>query len=67
MAICKEITVEDENKAIKLEPGCSNGPLMALEKNGKFYWAVDDWHGSNWFDISEKLYNAILEFEKERK
>ncbi len=68
MARRKIFTKEEEKNVIRLNPECINGPILVLKKDDRFYWGIEDyWYGCTLHEISEKLYNAIVEFKKERE
>lgn len=40
---------------------------LAVRKNGnKFEWGIENWDGTNWEEIPEYLYQALIKFEDER-
>ena len=42
------------------------GGLEVRRENGKSYWGVEDWDGTDWEEIPDSLYRALLRFEKAR-
>ena len=42
------------------EIGNYYGRLQIATKDGKFYWGVPNYNGTEWEEISEKLYTTIL-------
>ncbi len=36
------------------------GGLEVKEEDGKFYWSIENWDGSEWEEITETLYRALL-------
>ena len=42
------------------------GGLSIMTADGRFYWSIKRHDGDNWQEIPEKLYDALLEYERER-
>ncbi len=60
-----------EKKQISLT-GNSYGGLYAMEKDGKYYWGIEDVGESlkdltNWDECDKELYDALMAFEERRK
>lgn len=39
------------------------GGLWVKEQDGRFYWGIESYDGTDWQEIPESLYRALLEFE----
>lgn len=42
------------------------GGLYVQEKDGKFYWGIENWDGISFQDIPKELYDALVKYEDER-
>lgn len=44
---------------------CGNyyGGLAVKQEDGKFFWAIENWDGYEWSEISEKLFTLLLKEE----
>ena len=42
------------------------GCLEIKEDDGKFFWGIENWNGTNWEEIPESLFMALKEYEKTR-
>jgi hypothetical protein len=38
------------------------GDLRVRVDQGKFYWGIDNYNGTDWEEITEELYNALVKF-----
>lgn len=45
------------------EIGNYYGGLKVKEENGKLYWGIKNYDGTEWEVIPKYLYNALLKFE----
>ena len=41
------------------------GGVEVCEKDGQFYWGVENFDGIEWEEIPESLYDELIKFEKE--
>lgn len=44
------------------EIGNYYGGLSIKFEDGKYFWSIENWDGHNWVEISETLYNNLLEY-----
>lgn len=42
------------------------GALSVNTEDGKFYWGIENWDGTEWEEITEELYNNLISFEEKR-
>ncbi len=42
------------------------GGIHVSHLNGKYFWAVENYSGFDWFEISEQLFNALIDWERTR-
>jgi len=47
------------------EIGNYYGCLEIKQEDGKFYWAIEDYDGTDWEEIPDYLYTALSKFEDE--
>ena len=43
------------------------GGLSVKTKDGKFFWGIEDHNGTDWQEIPESLYLALMKYETERQ
>jgi hypothetical protein len=41
------------------------GGLRVKTENDKFFWGIENWDGTTWEEISERLFNTLLEHNNE--
>ena len=49
------------------EIGNYYGGLSVKVEDGKAYWSIENWDGSEWEEIPEYLYAALVKFDGESK
>jgi len=54
------------NKQIIGDIGNYYGGLLVMSEDGKFFWGIEDHNGTDWKEIPEELYLALLKYENER-
>jgi hypothetical protein len=55
------------NTPIKIgEIGNYYGGLHVKLEDGKPYWSIEDWDGHHWQDIPQRLYQTLVDYERER-
>lgn len=42
------------------------GNLEVAQKDGLFYWGIDNWNGTRWEEIPQVLYDQLVAYEDER-
>jgi hypothetical protein len=42
------------------------GSLEVMEKDGKYFWGIDDHDGIDYEEITKELYDSLIKFEKEK-
>lgn len=42
------------------------GCLSVKKENGRFFWGIENYHGTNWEEIPESLYIEILSFKNSK-
>lgn len=43
------------------------GLSVRVFQGNRYQWSIENWDGSYWEDIPKSLYDALCEFEDERK
>lgn len=43
------------------------GNLEIATDGDKFFWCIENWDGYDWKEIPESLYNALMDYEKNRE
>ncbi len=56
--------VENNSKIIG-EIGNYYGKLSVVKHESKYFWSIENYDGQCWQEITEKLYNTLIEFEGE--
>lgn len=41
------------------------GKLSVVKHESKYFWSIENYDGQDWQEITEKLYNTLIEFEGE--
>ena len=41
------------------------GQLSVVKHGSKYFWSIENYDGHCWQEITEKLYNTLIEFEGE--
>lgn len=42
------------------------GNLEVAQKDGLFYWGIENWNGTLWEEIPQVLYDQLVAYEDER-
>ena len=56
--------VENRSKRIG-DRGNYYGQLSVVKHGSKYFWSIENYDGQDWQEITEKLYNTLIEFEGE--
>lgn len=40
------------------------GCLSVKKESDKFYWGIENYDGHDWEEISEKLYDTLMDFQE---
>lgn len=51
--------MDTEERTNAVKPGNYYGTLDIKEREGEYYWTVENYHGQDWFQIPEELYFAL--------
>lgn len=46
------------------EIGNYYGGLHVKKEEDKYYWGIEDWDGTHWKEITKKLYDSLVKFNK---
>lgn len=39
------------------------GGLEVKERNGKYFWSIENYDGHDWEEITKELYDALIKFD----
>lgn len=65
MTTQKPDTYDIPDDALEMYPGNYYGSLTVIKWDNKYWWAVENWDGYHWQEITEELYNALKKFKEQ--